>query len=340
MSTTIEEVAKAAGVSTATVSRVLRGLPNVAPSTRDRVLQAAQELNYTVDPQISRIARGRKLVAILQPLSDAWFYYRTSSVAERNLVDVGYEVVRYSITDPVYLERLLAQLIKGRQVDGIITISLPIHSDLVTQLCDEKIPMVSIEHPIDQCPTISIQNTDAAELATRHLLNLGHRRIGLIAGFDQDPFQLLIPEARREGYRRALHKYGVEFRPKYEAAGNFSYQGGAEAMKRLFSLHQPPTAIFAISDEMAIGALKTIRDLNLRVPDDFSIIGFDDNEISEYIDLTTIRQPVDVYGKLATELLLDLISNPDEAKYSGQVIELETSLIVRSTTGPLIERRQ
>lgn len=339
MATTIEEVANAAGVSTATVSRVLRGLPNVAPSTRDRVLQAAQELNYSIDPQIFRIARGRKLVAVLQPLADTWFFNKVNNIAEQHLVEMGYEVVRYSVNSLDYMERLLTQLTQGRQVDGFIVTSLPISSRLVNQICEAKIPMVSIEQPVDHCPVISIDNSAAAELATRHLLNLGHRRIGLITGVDSESLNTTIPDARREGYRRALSNYGIEYRQKYEASGNFSYEGGAEAMKRLFSLHQPPSAIFAVSDEMAIGALKTIRDLNLRIPADFSIIGFDDNDVSAYIELTTIRQPVLEFGRTATELLLDQINEPEPDKILDRKIQLESSLIVRSTTGPLIERR-
>lgn len=332
MPTTIEDVARKAGVSTATVSRALRGLPNVAPTTRDRIFRVAQELNYDIHPQITRLASGRRVIGLVTPLSDLWFYSKFCVTAELKIITVGFEALHFFVESLENQVTLFNQLITGRLVDGIILTSLTLPPEQLEILKSANLPITTVETETDYFPSVSIDNITAAELATRHLINLGHKRIGLISGHAEDPWQFQIPHARRDGYRRALSNYGIELRPEYEVQGNFSYDGGAEAMKTLFSLHQPPTAVFAMSDEMAIGAMKTIRDLNLRIPDDLSIIGFDDNDVSKYFDLTTIKQPVSEYSEVATSLLFNRMSG--EEVYEPVKIRLSASLMVRSTTGP------
>ncbi|MEM7130070.1 MAG: LacI family DNA-binding transcriptional regulator [Chloroflexota bacterium] len=334
MSATIEEVAKLSGVSTATVSRALRGLPNVAPSTRATVIQTAETLNYAISPQASRIASGRSMIGIIRPLVDQWFYAKLAFNAEIVLSTAGYDVVRYSIERTQIQAQFLRQLINRRLVDGLIFSTVVLDTDALSIVQDARLPVVTIETMTEVFPSIGIDNYAAGQLATRHLINLRHRRIGLITGAENDPTGFTVTNDRTRGYRIALKEAGIEWRPEYEAQvpGNYYYEGGEEAMKQLFSLHQPPTAIFAVTDEMAIGALKAVRDMNLRVPQDISIIGFDDNEVAEYIGLTTIRQPVADYGEVAAKQVIRQFGN--DSREESQHIQLPVELILRTTTGP------
>jgi DNA-binding LacI/PurR family transcriptional regulator len=332
MSPTIEEVAERSGFSTATVSRALRGLPNVAPSTRERVIRAAEDLNYVIDPYASRLATGRTMtIGIVIPLVDQWFYNKVSIIAETVLNAHGYDVLRYSITGSKSRSQLLRQIATGRRVDGLIVVTTPLDEADEELLRESGLPVVTVETVADAFPSVACDNFAAAMTATHHLVNLGHRKIAIISGLSDDPMRFPIPRNRREGYLRALEENDIEFRPEFDVPGNFSYEGGAEAMTQLLSVHQSPTAVFAFSDEMAIGALKTIRDSGLRVPEDVSVIGFDDHDVSNYVGLTTIHQPVAQYGDLAASILLSILS--DEAPDEGFNTELPTKLVIRSTTG-------
>ncbi|NJN82814.1 MAG: LacI family transcriptional regulator [Caldilineaceae bacterium] len=337
MPATIEDVALEAGVSTATVSRALRGLPNVAPSTRALIIHVAEQLEYHVSPHLSRHLLGRKNIGIVMPLVDQWFFSKVASIAEIQLMTAGCDVARYSIYSLNSQRRILKHLTSSKMVDGLILSTLALSDEDTEMLQGAAIPVVTIETETSIFPSISIDNVAAAELGTRYLINLGHRRIALIEGLDDDPLLYSIPEQRRRGYVQALEKHEIEYRPEFEVAGNYSYAGGAEAMKQLFSLPRPPTAVFALSDEMAIGALKTIRDTNLRVPEDISVIGFDDNDVAEYVGLTTIRQPVAEYGELAAGLILQMLSRSEGD--TTESVRRPMTLVLRATSGPCAEGR-
>ncbi len=332
MSTTIEDVAKKTGVSNATVSRALRGLPNVAPSTRERILRAAAELNYKFSPHVSRKASGHIVIGLILPLTDQWFYSKLATSIEIQLMTDNFDVVRYSIASLEKLSDLINRICSNRPVDGLILSTLTPSSKDVEKLKNAMIPVVTVETRLNDISSVSVDNFNAAVLATRHLINLGHHRIGLITGLDEDPLHFSVPRAREQGYLQTLADNDITVRPEYIRHGNFSYKGGAEAMKSLFSIHKPPTAVFIISDEMAVGALKTIRDMNLSVPEDVSLIGFDDNDIAEYLELTTLKQPVVNFGELAARLINEHFI--DGTKPSIAHYQLPVELVVRATTGP------
>ncbi len=332
MSPTIDEVAERSGFSTATVSRALRGLPNVAPSTRDHILRAAEQLNYSIDPHASRLATGRTMtVGILVPLVDQWFYNKVSTIAEAVLSAHGYDVLRYSITGSESRAQLLRQIATSKRLDGLIIVTTPLDRDDERLLSDANLSVVTVETVTAAFPSVACDNLTAAMTATRHLVNLGHERIAIISGLADDPMRFPIPRDRKKGYLRVLQENDIEFRPEFDVPGNFSYEGGAEAMTQLLSVRQSPTAVFAFSDEMAIGALKTIRDLGLRIPQDISVIGFDDHDVSKYVGLTTIHQPVAQYGDIAASILLSVLAG--ETGDGGFNRELPARLVIRSTTG-------
>ena len=329
---TVHEVAALAGVSTATVSRALRGLPNVAPSTRNRVIEVAEQLQYAITPAVSRLASGRKTIAVIVPLIDQWFYSKLVSVIELALLADSCDVVRYSVESIAQQEDLLHNLTARKLVDALILGSLSLTAQTVAIVSNAGLPVFTVETQTANISSVMVDNVAAAELATRHLINLGHRDIGLISGLDHPSLQFMLTQQRRRGYQLALKRSNIPLRPELDVPGDYLYEGGAEAMKQLFSVHDPPTAVFALSDEMAIGALRTLRDLNLRAPQDISVIGFDDNDVSEYIGLTTIMQPVGDYGEIAAQEIVRQLELG--AAYEPVNRDLQCQLVVRATTGP------
>ena len=332
MATTIEDVAREAGVSTATVSRALRGLPNVAPSTRERILQVARDLEYAIDSQASSLASGRSMtVGIVMPLADQWFYSKVATSAEVVLAAEGYDVIRYSLASLGDRTEIFRRLISSRRVDGLLMLNIMLTRENLDYLAKTGCPVVTVETQTERFPSVSTDNVAAARVATQHLVNLGHRQIAVISGLPDDPMEFSIPLERERGYRSVLREHGIEIRPELNVPGNFSLEGGAEAMTHLLAIQQPPTAVFAFSDEMAIAAIKIIRDAGLQIPEDISVIGFDDHDISAYLNLTTIRQPVSQYGERAGKMLLRMLAGD-----LGEIphLTLPTKLIMRDTTGP------
>ncbi len=331
--TTIEDVARRAGVSTATVSRALRGLPNVAPSTRDRVLRVAQEMAYA----LPGIGASSKTVGIISLMTDQWFFNRLGASVEAVLMSQGYNFLRQSVSDAAEQTSKIQHLVTQYRVDGLLIITVPLSEESLAFLSQAGRPVVTIETRAPDFPAVYCDNIAAARMATQHLLNLGHERIGVISGLPDDPVGFSVPNQRLRGYHLHLEAQGIEVRPELNVPGNFSYAGGAEATVRLLSVPHPPTAILAFSDEMAIGAIKTLRDMGLRVPQDISVIGFDDQDVAAYVGLTTVQQPVNDFGEEAVNLLLQQLQSPGSPVQS---VQLPTRLVIRSTTGPLREKKR
>lgn len=335
MNASIGDVAQLAGVSVATVSRAIRGLPNVSPATRGRVLKAAAELRYVAHPHASRLAAGRTMtVGMAVPLLTQWFFNQVVAGAEGVLAANGYDVLLFGVPDVPTMRRFIDDTPFSKRVDGLILVDLPMSSDDVERMCDRG-PIVTVGVDARCAPSVTIDNVEAGATATRHLVNLGHRRIGLISHLPPQALNFLAPVQRQEGYERVLGDAGIEVRGELIVPGNFALQGGAEAMAQLLSVNRPPTAVFAESDEMAIGALKTVRDAGLQVPGDVSIVGFDDHDMAAYTDLTTIAQPATQQGETAATLLVDLMRGAaDGDAPEATSVVLPTRLVVRSTTGP------
>lgn len=332
MAASIEDVARRAGVSVATVSRALRGLPNVAPSTRERVVAAAADLRYVADPHAARLATRRSgTIGLVVPMLGPWYYAQVLSGAEGVLVAHGFDVLPFTVSCAEVRHRFMEALPFRKRVDGLVIADLPFREDEWERLEGTGTPMVTLGVRHSSLSSLTIDNVGAARIATTHLLELGHRRIGLITSLPDDPFQFAAPKQRAAGYEAALRDGGVAPDAALRAPGGFSMRGGAEAARQLLSLDAPPTALFALSDEMAIGAMQVAREEGLTVPDDVSILGFDDHDVAEFVGLTTVRQDVVEQGEAAARLLLARLEDPCESP-SHQV--LPTSLIVRTTTGP------
>lgn len=335
MAASIEDVARRAGVSVATVSRALRGLPNVAPSTRQRVVRAAEALHYVADPHAIRLATRRSgTVGLVLPLLGTWYYAQVLSGADGVLVARGYDLLPFTVSGDDVRERFLAALPYRKRVDGLVIADLPFTDEEWARLESSGTPMVTLGVRHGDLPSLTIDNVGAARSAVEHLLQLGHRRIGVLTSLPDDPFHFVAPLQRVAGYEAALQAAGIASDPQLQQPGGFSLRGGAEAMRRLLSLRTPPTAVFALSDEMAIGALQVAREQGLTVPGDVSILGFDDHDVAEFVGLTTVRQDVVEQGEAVARLLIEHLEDPSKTATHET---LPTELVVRSTTGP---RRQ
>ncbi|HEY3629275.1 MAG TPA: LacI family DNA-binding transcriptional regulator [Jatrophihabitantaceae bacterium] len=332
MSSSIEDVAKLAGVSIATVSRSLRGLPDVAAATRDRVMAAARELNYVASPFAARLASGRAAtVGVVVPFVHRWYFAEVLGAVENVLHRAGFDLLLYNLGDHEGRQRFFEVMPARKRVDAIIFASLVLSDDEADVLTSLGIPlgMLGVDHP--GLHSTRINDEEGARTAVRHLVELGHRRIGLIGGDTDDPMRFTPPHHRRVGYLDALREAGISYDPDLEILGYFTVDGGESATQILLDRPNRPTALFAESDEMAYGAIRAIRRAGLRVPHDVAVVGFDDHASASLLDLSTVRQPVIEQAEDLTARLLTAIEAPDIAPV---VRVLPTELIVRGSSDP------
>jgi LacI family transcriptional regulator, repressor for deo operon, udp, cdd, tsx, nupC, and nupG len=332
MAASIEDVARLAGVSIATVSRALLGLPDVATATRARVLAAADELDYIASPFAARLASGRSAtVGAVVPFINRWFFAEVIDTVETALRKAGYDLLLYNLGDEAGRSRFFEVMPMRKRVDAVVVISLVL-SDKEFDALDalgEPVALLGLERTGSL--SVRIDDVHGAQQAVEHLLALGHRRIGLIGGDTDDPMRFTPPLRRRDGYRDALRAAGIELDPALEVLGYFTVEGGSQAAEALLALPERPTAIFAESDEMAYGALRSIRRANLSVPADVAVIGFDDQVNAELMDLSTVRQPVAEQALDIAERLIAVMADPDAER---DAVVLPTQVVVRGSTDP------
>ncbi len=330
---TIRDVARTAGVSVATVSRVLNDHPHVSAQTRDAVLRAVRERRFSTNRSARGLSRGRTgLVGVTLPFVHATYF----ALMLAGLADALYERELRAVVCPTLQEHdrevgLLERLMHGT-TDGAI-LMLPSESgEELAGLQAYRYPFVVLdprERLDDGIASVSAQNAAGARDATRLLLELGHRRIGLVTG----PDGWFATEERLLGHQAALASAGVLPDPALVEVGDFQLESGREAALRLLDLPEPPTAIFAFNDDMAIGALRAAGERGLSVPRDLSVVGFDDQAQARVVTpaLTTVRQPLDEMGRMAVGLLARLLEGQ---RVEAVKVELATRLVVRDSTGP------
>ncbi len=334
---TIDDVARIAGVSVATVSRALRGLPNVADATRQRVLEVAGELNYSVNPQASRLASGRmSTVGLLTPLFDTYYSSRVMAGVEDELATASLDLLIRAADTPERREAVTTDMRSlAARVDGLITVDYFGDAGSNRAMVASGVPVVTIGEEVAGASSILVDNVSAAADASRHLLQLGHRRIALMTGTLRDGHASPVPGLRHRGYVQALGAEGIDADPVLEVDGEFSIGGGVAAMSRLLDLEDPPTAVFVLSDEMALGALHELGRRRLQPGVDLSVVGFDDHQAARVVGLTTMAQPMTGMGRSAVVEVLRRVASPD-AEPSDQMVAV--TLVVRSSTGPAPHR--
>lgn len=323
----IDDVARRANVSSGTVSRALRGLPNVAAATRERVFVAAAELKYVASSSASSLASGKmSAMGVVVPCLSRWFFAQVVEGVDEALREAGFDLVLLINEENQPFETLSM----SRGVDCALLLTLPPHVLDVAPLLDLALPIGTISREIEGLSTVTIDDDAGALLAVNHLIGLGHRRVAMIGSRTVGSPHISAVDGRRLGYRQALRDAGIEWTRELEVDDAPAVEGGQNAAARLLGLAQRPTAIFAETDEMAMGALRTLRRAGLRCPEDISVIGFDGHDMGALMDLTTVAQPARQQGKRLAELVLHQLIHG--ASPTHEVVN--THLEIRGTTAP------
>lgn len=327
---TMKDVALKANVSTATVSRALMNPDKVSQITRHRVEQAAQEVGYLPQFLGRNLKRNesRMILVIVPDICDPFFSEIIRGI-EVTAAQQGYLVLIGDCAHQNQQEKTFIDLIFTKQIDGMLLLGsrLPFDASIEEQRNLPPMVMANEFAPELELPTVHIDNLTAAFDAVNYLHELGHQKIGCIAG----PEEMPLCHYRLQGYVQALRRCGITVDPHYIARGNFTYEAGATALEQLLALPQPPTAIFCHSDIMALGALSLAKRRGMKIPDDLSIMGFDNISMAEFCDppLTTVAQPRFEIGREAMHLLLDQLNGQNVS--SGSRL-LDCKLIIRGST--------
>jgi DNA-binding LacI/PurR family transcriptional regulator len=330
---TIADVAAHAGVGAGTVSRVLNDSPRVSDRTRRRVLDAIEILDYRPNPLARGLSRGRcQTLGVVVP-----FFTHASAVERLRGVVAAldgsrYDLVLFNVESPVHRDEHFATLTRRDRADGLLIMSLPPPPDSLRRLADAGVPVVLLDAHGEGVPAVVTDDVDGGRLATRHLLDLGHERIGFIGDDSDNPLGFTAGRSREDGYRRTMAEAGVPTQPGFVRHGPHVRSVARQLAGELLARRDRPTAIFASSDTQAIGVLEAARAEGLAVPGDLSVVGFDDVEVSSYAGLTTVRQPLFESGRLGAHVLLDALDNGHLPEPTEHWLTLE--LIERSTTGP------
>ena len=330
----IVDVAARAGVSVATVSRALRDHPHVADATRARVHDAARALHYVADANASRLASGRSnTIGLLAPILTSWYTSEVIAGVEEVLQDAELDLLISTRPGSPDARRVFGPDGAFRQrVDGMLLVDMFVGEAGAAELSKAAAPAVVIGESLRVLTSLSIDNRLGAEMATRHLLQLGHRRIGLIGGVITPGSQSHVPGDRTAGYLAALAGQRVRRERGLQVDGTFTIEGGRRAARQLLLGPNPPTAIFCMSDEMAFGVMQSARELGVSVPGDLSLIGFDDHPASEAFGLSTIQQPVREMGRIGARLMIDILAGHGT---SSTHHPLGLALVARGSTGPV-----
>jgi LacI family transcriptional regulator len=327
---TIYTVAEKAGVSIATVSRVLNDKPKVRERTRARVLRVMKELGY----QPSAAARGRavngtEIVALVFPEVDGPVYSELMHAVVSEIRQYSYSLLVYGTLGKDDADAGFLHLLPTK-ADGLILANRAVSDRYVHHLHQEGIPFVLLEYAMEEitADSVAVDMGGGAFSAVEHLLQHGHSQVAFIG----DPAHSSNKDARFEGYRQALEAHGIPLLPRLVQRGDYVQPSGYQAMGLLLDRLAPPLAVFVANDQMAIGAYEAIRGRGLTIPDDVAIIGFDDIQMACRMQppLTTVRQPIRQLGSLAIQKLLRRIEDPEAA---AETIVLPTELVIRQSCG-------
>lgn len=329
----IKDVASVSGFSTATVSRSLRGLPGVAPDTREQVRSVADRLGYVASSSASGLASGRTMaIGVVTPSVSRWFYTTVIEGIDETLRKANYDMVLYNLASRGGdRERVFHRSILRKRTDALVALCLDFTTAEREQLLSLGHPTMMIGGPVRGIRHIGVDETLVARMATDHLIQLGHRDIAHLGGDDDEGLNRQVPQERRRGFISAMTDAGLVIRPEWMLAGGFSLPTSRRTINELFERHSTrPTAIVANSDEMAIGAILAVHDQGLRVPADVSIIGIDNHDLAETFGLTTIAQDPFAQGALGARIILDDLNLGKMSRRNS--IRADAWLLERQTT--------
>lgn len=331
-SATMQDVAKRAGVSVATVSRVLNGSDKVVEETRERVMQACDELDYSLNQAAQRLRLGKTntICVILPFLTLPSIVERLRGVQEA-LLDSGYDLIPFSVGSPEMRDSRLFDLSNRSRTDGLMIISMPINDKQAKRIVNNDLPVVLIDSDKPEFSRVNVDDLKGGRIAVEHLIKLGHRKIGFISSHLENPLQFSSTYERYRGYCEVLGEAGIPINTAYQREGEHGREEAEEMAISLLQLPDPPTAIFASSDTKAVGIIDAAKKMNINIPDQLSVIGYDNIRDAEYLHLTTIQQPLFQAGLVGGETLLRLIDQPQTGP---EEIILPVELVIRDTTAP------
>jgi LacI family transcriptional regulator len=333
MTTTIHDVARIAGVGIGTVSRVINNNPGVKPATRKKVLLAIAQLNFRPNPIArSMISKRTDAIGVIVPFFTRPFNTELLRGVETALARLGKELVLYNVVTDTQRDRYFSELPMLHRVDGLLILSLPLEDLFAQGIKEAGIPVILLDAYSPFFTSLVVDNINGAYQAVKYLIELGHRRIGFINGVIEGNIKFNQANDRLIGLHRAFGEAGLVFEPELMLMSEWDRYGGKQATLQLLSQEKRPTAIFAASDMQAVGVLEAAKDLNINVPGDLSVIGFDGIEVAELLELSTIQQPMRQMGELGVSKLIELMKNPQQLP---ELIRLNTTLIERGTTRAL-----
>ena len=339
MAVTIYDVAKHAGVGVGTVSRAINDSPNIRPKTKELVLKAIEELGFSPHGMAKRLATKRMgIVAAIMPFYTGHFYQELLRGIQQTLLKYENDLIIHNVEKPSKVLNFLDRTLQEKRCDGILAISIDIPDSYISKFVQAGLPVIVVDRAHDQLDCVLVDNEQGGYLATRYLIECGHRKIAMISGSKAS----LPAQKRFAGYCRAIDEAGLHIDDDFfvssdvlsngiDAQSNdgFNEQAGWLAMNLLLQKKKRPTAVFASSDIQAIGALKCAKEQGLKIPHDMAIIGFDDIELSSYLSLTSMQQPMREMGRIAAETLMDKIENRSE---EVRHVLLRTKLVERGST--------
>ncbi len=327
--TNMADIARAAGVSMATTSRALNNLPGVAPATRERVMRVAHEHSYVVSPAASSLSgRTTKRIAVVVPHLSRWYFGEMLTGIESVFRRANLDLMLYHVGADEDRARFFQELPARRKVDALLAVGIPVNDAEQARLALMGVQIIAAGGQSAPYPFVSIDDYEVGNQAINHLLHLGHRRIAMIDAIDPNALEWPIG-GRSLAYTEGLEAAGIVLDPELFVRVPWGPTAGADAMSRLLSLREPPTAVFAHSDEIAIGALRAIRRAGLRVPEDISVIGVDDHPLAGELELSSVHQDVRLQGELAAQLVIDALAGESIAESQF----LPTKLVLRGSTG-------
>jgi len=340
MASTIYDVAKKAGVGVGTVSRAINNSPHIRPETKVRILNVIKELGFTPHSGAKRLsARKLGIIAAIMPFYTGHFFQELLSGIQQVLTEYENDLIIYNVEKTSKVSFFFDRVLREKRADGLLAISIDIPDEYIEKFASTRLPIVAVDREYDQLNSVLVNNVGGAKKAVEHLLELGHKRIAMIAGEKNS-----IPGiSRYQGYRQALQDAGIAFDPTLHITANafpddiesmssdgYNARVGWLAMEVFNRMGEDrPTAVFAGSDIQAIGAIKYAREHGILIPEDLAIIGFDDIELSSYLSLTTMQQPMREMGRAAVQIIMDKIEHG--TKDIRHVI-LKTRLCVRGST--------
>jgi DNA-binding LacI/PurR family transcriptional regulator len=326
---TIYDVAKHAGVSITTVSRILNDSDKVKPETQRRVLASIDALGFVpkAEARARAMQRNGRIGVITPFLTAPSFIQRLRGIANA-LTPKNFELIIYTIDSTERLRRYLSTLPLTGNLDGLIILSLQVSDMEAHHLIEHKLPTVLVEYPHSRLNCVEIDDVEGGRMAANYLLGKGHHRIAFLGDTDLPEYAIHPVGLRLSGFRQALKEAGIELPDALVRLAPYTQEQTRQAAIELLKTSNPPTAIFAATDFQALSMIKVARQLGIKIPEELAVIGFDDLDMAEYTDLTTIRQHLDESGRLAIEILLAHI---EDNSRPVQHIKLPLTIIERMT---------